>query len=244
MLGEVLDEVQRVADLVRDPGGQLAPGLPASRGRPICPGRGPGPRAPFSSSSFLPCNSWARSSTRFSRCTSRAWRRNTSSAAAMSATSSRAADLDPRLQVAARHAAHPVGQHAQPALQHPSHEQPGDQQGADQADRADSATTACARSGSPAWTRASLGGCPRARCRPARPPRRPAPPPDRGCRPAGPVAARRAAAPGAQVEAAAVIEPQRQQPGEDRHHLDAQRRLIQRRQAALDAAGRGLEPFP
>ena len=50
--------------------------------------------------------------------------------------------------------------------------------------------------------------------------------------------------PGAQVEAAAVIEPQRQQPGEDRHHLDAQRRLIQRRQAALDAAGRGLEPFP
>ena len=26
-----------------------------------------------------------------------------------------AADLDPRLQVAARHAAHPVGQHAQPA---------------------------------------------------------------------------------------------------------------------------------
>ena len=42
-----------------------------------------------SSSSFLPCNSSASCSTRLRRCTSRAWRRNTSSVAAMSATSSR-----------------------------------------------------------------------------------------------------------------------------------------------------------
>ena len=45
--------------------------------------------AKLSNSTFFPSNSWASSSTKFSRCTSRACWRNTSSAAAMSATSSR-----------------------------------------------------------------------------------------------------------------------------------------------------------